>query len=107
MSYDIQDIACNKGQLLNPFAPHLIWLMKLEKSKRVKWIDSNIDLFPTFAVYEQNQLYPNSTLQNNTLYESLNRRAVAKMKAIEEDKEILHRTPTGRVPAIKRPYSCK
>ena len=59
------------------------------------------------AVNEQNQLYPNSTLQNNTLYESLNRRAVAKMKAIEEDKEILHRTPTGRVPAIKRPYSCK
>ena len=35
------------------------------------------------------------------------RRAVAKMKAIEEDKEILHRTPTGRIPAIKRPYSCK
>lgn len=29
------------------------------------------------------------------------------MKAIEEDKEILHRTPTGRIPAIKRPYSCK
>ena len=37
----------------------------------------------------------------------LGRRAVAKMKAIEEDKEILHRTPTGRIPAIKRPYSCK
>ena len=29
------------------------------------------------------------------------------MKAIEEDREILHRTPTGRIPAIKRPYSCK
>ena len=37
----------------------------------------------------------------------LNRRAVAKMKAIEEDKEVLHRTPTGRIPAIKRPYTCK
>ena len=29
------------------------------------------------------------------------------MKAIEEDKEVLHRTPTGRIPAIKRPYTCK
>ena len=29
------------------------------------------------------------------------------MKAIEEDREILHRTPTGRIPAFKRPYSCK